>query len=169
MPMKLAGISKVLKKYRIPLLLLLLGVLLLLLPKRDRPTEVSVPTETEEFSLAETEARMEVLLSAMEGVGRVKLMLTVSGGTELELARDENMQEKSGSEIRQEQETVTINRGSGQQEVVVTARRYPAYQGAVVVCDGADSAAVRLQITEAVAVLTGLPSHQIRVIKWNES
>ena len=166
---ELGNIGNKLKKYRIPLLLLLLGVLLMLLPKRTGSAETPALADAEAFSLSETEARMEALLSAMEGVGRVRLMLTVSGGTELELARDESLQEKTGSEIRQEQETVTVNRGSGQQEVVVTARRYPAYQGAVVVCDGANNAAVRLQVTEAVAVLTGLPSYQIRVVQWNIS
>ena len=167
---ELGNIGKKLQKYRFPLLLLALGVLLMLLPKRSKTEEkAAIQTPTEEFSVEETEKRMETLLSVMEGVGQVRLMLTVNGGTELELAYDESLQEKAGSEMREEQEIVTVNRGSGQQEVVVTARRYPAYRGAVVVCDGADNAAVRLQVTEAVAVLTGLSSHQIKVIKWNES
>ena len=42
---------------------------------------------------------------------------------------------------------------------------YPVYQGAVVVCEGAERAAVRLAIVEAVSSLTGLGSDKISVIK----
>ena len=39
------------------------------------------------------------------------------------------------------EQTVTLGRGSGTQDVVVTRERYPSYQGAVVVCEGAGDAA----------------------------
>ena len=50
-------------------------------------------------------------------------------------------------------------RGVGAAEVLLSAR------GCVVVCEGADSAAVRLDVTDAVAVYTGLGANQIRVYK----
>lgn len=61
-----------------------------------------------------------------------------------------------------------LNRGSGTQDVVVTEQVYPTYQGAVIVCQGADDPAVCLSVTEAVAVLTGLGSEKITVVKWND-
>ena len=70
---------------------------------------------------------------------------------------------------RSRQETVTLNRGSGYQEVVVTNQVYPVYQGAVVVCQGAENSAVRLAVTEAVSALTGLSSDRISIVKWKES
>jgi len=42
------------------------------------------------------------------------------------------------------------------------------YQGAVVVCQGADSSAVRLAVTEAVAALTGLSTEKITVVQWEQ-
>ena len=39
------------------------------------------------------------------------------------------------------------------------------WAGAVVVCEGAGSAAVRLQLTQAISALTGLPSDQIAIMK----
>ena len=62
---------------------------------------------------------------------------------------------------------VTLNRGSGYQDVVVTRETYPVYLGAVVVCQGAGSSGVRLAVTEAVAALTGLPADRITVVQWN--
>ena len=48
---------------------------------------------------------------------------------------------------------------------VVTKTKSAPYLGAVVVCDGADSATVRLRIMQAVSALTGLGSDKISVIK----
>ena len=56
--------------------------------------------------------------------------------------------------------------GSGTQDVVVTRERYPSYQGAVVVCEGAGDAAVRLALTEAVSALTGLSADRISIVQW---
>ena len=104
---------------------------------------------------------MEELLGRIDGVGKLRLMLTLRSGTHLTLA--ENTQRE---ENRTQRETVTLNRGSGSQEVVVTNRYYPVYQGAVVVCQGADSSAVCLAVTETLQALTGLSSDRIRVAKW---
>ena len=41
----------------------------------------------------------------------------------------------------------------------------PTYQGAVILCQGADSAAVRLALIEAVSNATGLSSDRISVLK----
>ena len=106
------------------------------------------------------ERRMEELLGRIDGVGKLRLMLTLQSGARLTLAEDSQKDQD-----RTQRETVTLNRGSSQ-EVVVTNRYYPVYQGAVVVCQGADSSAVRLAITETVQALTGLPSDRIQVAKW---
>jgi len=41
----------------------------------------------------------------------------------------------------------------------------PEYRGALVVCEGAASAAVRLEVTQAVAALTGIGTDHIVVSK----
>ena len=41
----------------------------------------------------------------------------------------------------------------------------PQYLGAIVICQGADSAAVRLAVVEAVSKYTGLGADQIAVLK----
>ena len=118
------------------------------------------------FSLEDTERRMEELLGRMDGVGRVQVMLTLKNGSSLELAEDADSTERDG-ETRAQREPVTLNRGSGYQDVVVTRETYPVYLGAVVVCQGAGSSGVRLAVTEAVAALTGLPADRITVVQWN--
>ena len=122
--------------------------------------------ERETFSLVETEQRMEEILSRIDGAGKLQLMLTLKTGSNLQLA--ENKDETTDSdETRTKRETVTISRGSGYEDIVVTQQIYPVYQGALVVCQGADKASVRLALTEAVAALTGLSSDKISIVKWN--
>ena len=155
--------SELWKKYKFVLLVVLVGVLLMVLPvsSASKETETSdLQTPREAFDLAETEQRMEAILGKIDGVGKLQLMLTLQSGTRLTLAEDSQKDQD-----RTQRETVTLNRGSSQ-EVVVTNRYYPVYQGAVVVCQGADSSAVRLAITETVQALTGLPSDRIQVAKW---
>ena len=155
------------KKYRLALVVLLAGLLLLSLPKTQKETdEPGEKNDYDTFSLVQTEQRMEEILSRIEGTGKLALMLTLKSGSQLQLAEDMD-QTKYGDGERLKKETVTISHGSGQEEVVITQQRYPVYQGAVVVCQGADRASVRLAVTEAVAALTGLSSDKITVVKWN--
>lgn len=156
--------SELWKKYKFVLLVVLVGIILMLLPVSSQTKEMEenksqIPQES--FDLAAMEQRMEEVLGKIDGVGKLRLMLTLQSGTRLTLAEDTQRDQD-----RTQRETVTLNRGSGNQEIVITNRFYPVYQGAVVVCQGADSSAVRLAITETVQALTGLPSDRIRVAKW---
>lgn len=109
---------------------------------------------------------MAEVIGAIDGVGRVKVMLTLHSGETLALAEDSSASQGSAGDVRQERQVLTVNRGSGRQEVVVTRRMYPVYQGAVVVCQGAGDSRVRLTVVDAVSVLTGLSSDKISVVKW---
>lgn len=156
--------SELWKKYKFVLLVVLVGIILMLLPvssqtKETEENKSQIPQES--FDLAAMEQRMEAVLGKIDGVGKLRLMLTLQSGTRLTLAEDTQRDQD-----RTQREIVTLNRGSGNQEIVITNRFYPVYQGAVVVCQGADSSAVRLAITETVQALTGLPSDRIRVAKW---
>lgn len=156
--------SELWKKYKFVLLVVLVGIILMLLPvssqtKETEENKSQIPQES--FDLAAMEQRMEEVLGKIDGVGKLRLMLTLQSGTRLTLAEDTQRDQD-----RTQREIVTLNRGSGSQEIVITNRFYPVYQGAVVVCQGADSSAVRLAITETVQALTGLPSDRIRVAKW---
>ena len=157
--MKKWNIGNLWKKYKYVGLVVLAGILLMLLP--GKKTDAQTQEGGGSFSLEDTERRMEELLGRMDGVGRVQVMLTLKNGPELELAEDTDADERG-----QRRETVTLGRGSGTQDVVVTRERYPSYQGAVVVCEGAGDAAVRLALTEAVSALTGLSADRISIVQW---
>lgn len=173
--MRIATWTELWKKYKYAALIVLIGILLMLLPSGKKaavqqPTGPAAGSE-ETFSLAETEEKMEAILSQIDGVGKLRIMLTLARGPQLQLASDTDQSRDAGTsgDVRSRRETVTLNRGSGYQEVIVTNRVYPVYQGAVVVCQGAENSAVRLAVTEAVSALTGLGSDKISIVKWKES
>ena len=147
-----------LKQYRYVVLLLMLGVLLMLLPKKQETEPealVSVPESVD--SLEEDLAR---ILSRIRGAGRVEVLLTEYAGTETLYQTDAD---RTADSLRED--TVVVSdreRGeSGRVRQVIP----PRYMGAVVVCQGGDNPAVKLAILEAVSRATGLKSNQISVLK----
>ena len=152
-----------LEKWKWPGLMLALGAVLLLWPSGADAQKQAAQPETQTVSAQaadDTRSQLERLLSGVEGVGRVQLMLTFESSEEVFYQTDVRV----SGETR-EQTTVFSSGASSQKTPVVTKTAAASYLGAVVVCDGADSAAVRLRITQAVSALTGLGSDKISVIK----
>ena len=159
-------VKALLERFRLPLLILALGAILLLLPSgrtEKAAQDVQMPAQQTQ-PLEDMQQALTGLLSSMEGVGRVELLLTVSGSDEVFYQTDVR---RSGE--TSEETTVFSANQSAQKTPVVTKTKKASYTGAVVVCDGADSAAVRLRIVQAVSALTGLGSDKISVIKMKQS
>lgn len=136
------------RKYRYVLLVLAAGILLMLLPDRQETVQAPVPEPT----AADTEARLEQILSRIEGAGEVAVMLT-------EACAEEVLYQTDG------EDTVLVTDSSRNEQGLVRTRHPPVYQGAIVVCTGAGSPAVRLAVVEAVSNITGLGSDKITVLK----
>ena len=99
-------------------------------------------------------------LSQIRGAGEVTVVLTLAGGPRQVLAQDVDQAAERGQERR---ETVVVSRGSGGQEAVAVQEVSPEYQGALLVCPGGGDPTVRLQLTQAVAALTGLGADKISI------
>ena len=161
---------KKLLKNKYILILITVGVVLMLFSsggdKTAQPQNISSLTETG-FSVEKLEDRMATALSKIEGAGRVKVVLTVRSSTEQVIAEDqENVERIKGDETESEStvQTVIIDAGNGESPVTLKYI-YPEFQGALVIAQGADSTAVRLALTEAVASLTGIGTDRITVTK----
>ena len=139
-----------LKQYRYVLLIVLVGVALLCLPSgtEEKPVSRQIP-ET-----VDVEEKLAKILSRIDGAGDVEVMLAEAVGEEIIYQTD-----NGGAD------TVIVADESRRQQGLIRTRESPVYQGAIVVCRGADSAAVRLAIVEAVANVTGLGSDRITVLK----
>ena len=155
------GIKKLLSRYQYVLLVLAAGVLLLLLPLGGGEEErAQTPAQLqEEFDLEAFEDRLAGALSQIQGAGEAQVVLTLKSGSRQVLAQDT----QRGADGDSSSSTVTLGRGSGNQEVVPLQTLAPQFQGALVVCPGGEDPEVCLQIIQAVSALTGLGSDRISV------
>lgn len=166
-----AQFKKIWERYRYVLLVAAAGVILMIWPFGTKETEtVAVSTaETEAGEmLQQTEARMEEILSKIRDVGELHLMLTVERDKEEQLARDTELSysgDASTPEDYQRKSEIVLTDGDNGDAPVVTGTTGPVYRGALVVCQGAGDAQVRLSVTNAVAALTGLSADRITVIE----
>ena len=124
-----------------------------LLRRLDVPIEEIRAMQAGKLSLSEA-------LSQIRGAGEVTVVLTLAGGPRQVLAQDVDQAAERGQERR---ETVVVSRGSGGQEAVAVQEVSPEYQGALLVCPGGGDPTVRLQLTQAVAALTGLGADKISI------
>ena len=154
-----------LKKYKYAFFVLILGVCLLLLPSKER--KMTEPEVTAAPSVNE-EAQLAAILQQIDGAGEVRVMLTFSEGMEYVYQTDDRTRTDTAQQDH-EKKTVLISNGMGGETAVVSATKYPTYLGALIVCEGADNAIVRLSIVNAVSDLTGLSSDKISVIKMKTS
>ena len=157
-----------LKKYKYAVLVLLLGIALMLLPfgKKEETTETEVQVETlsDEAYAQALEQRLEDMLCQVSGAGQVRVMLTLQTGSRTEYQTDTQISD-SETQSQEERKTVILSEGSAYDKAAVSAVQYPRFQGALILCQGADQSTVRLSLVNAVAALTGLSSGQITVIK----
>lgn len=152
-------------KYKYAALILLIGIMLMVIPKKsEQPSE---PAEQKIESTVETsnlEDRLEQILCCMEGVGNVEVLLTLETGTSYQYQTNVQTHTKE-DDAEVQKETVLASDGAGKQVPITVRTTYPTYQGALVLCQGADRASVRLDVINAVSDLTGLSSDKISVIK----
>lgn len=166
-------ITGTVKKYKYVALVLVIGMALLLLPLGGGEEEKTEGVETgaqesDADYAARMEARLTRMLSQIEGAGEVQVMLTLAGSGRTEYQTDvqhSSSTDENGSQSSEERKTVILSTGSAYDEAAVTAVTYPEFQGALIVCQGAGSAAVRYQLLQAVAALTGLSADRITVVK----
>lgn len=156
-----------LEKYKYVLLVMAAGALLLLLPigSSDRNSESQEEKEliASEFDLEEFEKKLEQALSRVQGAGEVKVVLSVDTGQRQILAQDQEREADGGYNTA----TVTLGKGSGNQEVVPLQTVAPQFRGALVVCPGGGDPSVRLDLAQAVAALTGLGADRITICQGN--
>ena len=150
-------------KYKWTLLVLIIGFLLMLFPEEKKEVVSHLPAmeEAQEKSLQQ---EMEQLLSQLEGAGKVRVLLTESAGQQTIYQTDQNARKTMESEEIQK-DTVILTGADRAGSGLVSRVDPPKFLGAVVLCQGADKATVRLAIVEAVATATGLGADKISVCK----
>lgn len=150
------------QKYKYVLLIVAVGVFLMALPQREEKENSPAPAIQTEAEECVSEQLVQIL-SQIEGVGKVRVMVTEAVGEETVYQTDENRTEGEHDHSYR-CETVTISR-NGEEAGLVKTVTPPTYLGAIVVCQGGDSPSVKLAVAQAVSAVTGISTDRITVLK----
>ena len=150
------------EKYKFVLLILAAGVFLMALPQGQ--SRQSVEINTAEIQQVDTGDELEEILSHIEGVGRVRVLLTERTGAKTVYQTDTDGQMSGETEDLRVQ-TVVVTGADRAQQGLVKSVVPPVYLGAIIVCQGGDMPVVKLSVVEAVSAVTGIPADRITVLK----
>ncbi len=127
--------------------------------EKSQSSEPKSTVFSESAYLDETEKRLGDFLKNMEGVGNVKVMITLKGGELYTYAREGR---KSVSESKTETDENYVMSGRDKNPVLETVSN-PEIKGAVVACDGAYNPSVKTDVYNTVSKILGIPVSAIYV------
>ncbi|MDR0288404.1 MAG: stage III sporulation protein AG [Clostridiales bacterium] len=189
------GIFDNLKKLKIPpkvIILILVGIALLFISNtyfngsssKNNSTSGSQPQPTSNVSsedyAKQVSSELESFLSTIDGVGKVKVIVSVDGSGEKVTAKDSsNQSEKTeqkdsqggtSSSIKEQSDNTTIYQqdSGGNKEPFITKEQYPQIIGVVVSATGGDSNVIKEKIISAVIALYGVAPHKIQVFSMKD-
>ena len=159
------------------LIILLVGLLLVVIAMPVSDIKSDQTQDEQQMQKAENasedtyadalETRLENALAKVEGVGNVKVMITLASSSEKVVEKDQEMtsevqEGESGGKNTSSSETAVYANGNGEEQELS-----PRIEGVLVIADGGDNAIVIENITEAVQALFGVDTHKIKVMKHN--
>ncbi len=145
--------------------------------EEDMATEVHTDTSIYDSGdyQEELEKRLEEILSKMDGVGKVKVMITLEASSKEVVEKDwstsqstnqNDMEIQTGTSVSKEETTVYADTNAGNIPYVIQ-EIYPEVEGVLVVAEGGDNSYVNLAITDAIQALFGIDVHKIKIVKMN--
>ena len=168
---------------------MLIGLLLLVITWPDGKSRKAEPDTQAAESVSDTgeesadararelERRLERVLTQVQGVGDVKVMITLRSAGEAVVEKDKRTSDsestqntdstgKSSAKSGEEEEnTVYEKKENGEETPYIKEIREPEVAGVVVAAAGGGNAQVAADITDAVMALFGIEAHKIKVMK----
>ena len=144
--------------------------------QKARQSDGELVLEAMERYADQKEREVEELLEKVEGVGRVKVMLTLSSSEQRVpmqngQSKEEEIKEKDRegatrdtSEYESQKENVLIQK-EGEAGPYVVQIYAPLVEGVAVVAEGADSGEKKKEIIETIQALFRIEAHKIKVMK----
>lgn len=157
-------IDAFLKKYKYAVLVLVIGAVLMLLPSMQTSSKQKIAEPAEEILEDSIQQELESVLSCVKGVGKVRVMLKEISGSETIYQTNQDISvTENGSDTRIE--VITVSDSDRNELGLIKQVNPPTYQGAIILCEGADDPGIKLAVTEAVSKITGLGADKIAVLK----
>lgn len=139
--------------------------------------EVSYEQEEEDYGKA-LESQLEEILSKVDGVGKIKVMITLKNSKEQVINKDTSYQsnrtyeetdgEKNENEVVEQGEETILVQMDGNQIPYVVKEYSPTVEGVLIITQGGDDPNIKAALIEASTVLLNVPSHKVSVLKMEE-
>lgn len=158
------------ERYKFFVVAILLGAVLTAgnLRPESGPQKQETKKQDEVFDLQAFQQQVADSLSQIDGAGSVTVLLSLETGEESVYAADvseSSQAAENNSSESYERSTSILSDGSYGEAPILIKSKYPTFRGAMILCEGADDDAVRLQIVHAVSALCGISSDHISVSK----
>ena len=149
-----------------PKVLVFLGIVMMLLimftddDKKEKANEISKTNSefiTSDSFVDYSENKLTEILESIEGVGKNRVMVSVSGTEEYVYAEEIR---KTASQS--ENEYVIFDSGSGKNALVIKVNN-PEVSGIVIVCEGGDDPKVCEQVYKVISTAFNIPTNRIYV------
>lgn len=141
----------------------------------QKPAAQQTVDSTEEY-IAAMESKLSKILASINGVGSVKVMITLeNSGENIYAVEQKNNTDKSEDSTAADsrrvtqkdsnEEKITVIDGKNGKEAVVRTQIEPKVKGVVVVCSGGDQQIVQQRVTGAVTTVLDVQSSKVCVTK----
>ncbi|MCR4925703.1 MAG: hypothetical protein K5917_05380 [Clostridiales bacterium] len=111
---------------------------------------------------SQLENRLAELISSINGVGKVKVMITLESSEKSVYATSENIKKDKESEDYDSQ-YILIKSGSSKEEALLINILQPKVRGVAVVCQGADNVYVKQRILDTLSAVLDVNSTHISI------
>ena len=146
----------------------------------DNNKKSAIQEETKKDSDSDLKEQLEDILQNINGVGKVKVLITYSQTSQVLPLYNEDTSKKDteekdktgGTRIVTETDTkknVIFQETNGTKMPITQSVISPKVEGAIVTAQGANNMAVKTDIIQAVEAVTGLSSHKIQVFTMSEN
>ena len=172
------------------LIIIMVGILLIIisLPTKSSKSDSGSTTTNTTSNTSSTntadyedylEKKIESLLVKVQGVGKVKVMVTLKASSEKVLISEDTSSEKSvkatdsdggisdSLEKSNAQSYLYSDNGNGGSQPYVSQEIKPEVEGVMVIAEGGSDTTVITNITNAIAALLAVPVHKIQVLKMS--
>ena len=143
--------------------LLVVGSFDLPVRKSTQKNTAAVTDEQSELQAYKQELSRDIagLCAGVQGVGKVQVMVTLSGGSEYVYARD--LQSKTGTDSYTWEETNVIVGSGSAQSPLLLMKKQPSIAGVGIVCEGGADPTVQNELTALVSAAFGIGANKIYV------
>lgn len=145
------------KQYVIAIILFAAVLVIAFVSFGTNKTSEASQTDTEKY-VSVTEKRLEDALIKIDGVKRVKAVISVNGAIEQVYQTDEKSVTENGKT------TVTTSTVFSGGKPILIGVKYPEITGVLVVCKGADDIGVRMDVLNAVRTILNVSCDKVRII-----